>query len=448
MTIENTTTDNQLNLARAAEVALSYAKKSGMDQCDVSLHQGTGISVTAREQRLETVEKHNDAQLAVSVYKNNCMGSASSADLSDVGIQQTVDAAMSIARFTGQDDCLGLADAERMAGDLRDLDLYHPWELAIPELLDQAMACEAAALHHDKKISNTEGASISSYSGVAVYANSHGFLSQQAGSQHSLSCSVIAADDGGMQRDYWYDSNRNAAKLMSAEQLGVTAAQRTLRRLGSKHIGSLQAPVLFDPMTAKSLLGHLISALKGGAIYKRASFLVDQVGESILPPFFTVSENPHIPGASGSAMHDSEGVATPERRAIVENGVLQSYVLSSYSARKLGLKSTANAGGVRNLHLNSTGQSFDELLSELGTGLLVTELIGSAVNLVTGDYSRGAAGFWVKNGEIQHPVEEITIAGNLRDIFRKIVATGRDLDTRGNTVCGSILVENMTIAGQ
>jgi len=438
---------SELNLIKAAEFALDYAKKQGIDQSEVSLHQGTGVSITARQQELETVEKHNDAQFVISVYKNSKTGSASSADMSEQGIRSTVDAAASIARYTGADKCFGLADAELMASQEQDLDLHHAWDADEAQMLDLAMRCEQAAVESSERITNTEGASVNSYSGAAVYANSHGFLGQSLGSQYSISCSVIGSNDGSMQRDYWYDSSRNAASLDSAEDIGIEAAKRTIARLGARQIDSCQAPIMYDSGAAKSLISHLVGALKGGAIFKKASFMLDKVGEDILPNFMTIAENPHKLGASGSAWHDSEGVATPDYRAIVDDGCLKSYVLGSYTARKLGLQSTANAGGVRNLSVSNTGQTSEELLREMGTGLLVTELIGSGINMVTGDYSRGAAGFWVENGEIQYPVEEITVAGNLLDMYRNIVAIGDDYDNRGSTECGSIVIENMTIAG-
>lgn len=438
---------SELNLSKAAEFAIDYAKKQGIDQSEVSLHQGTGISITARQQELETVEKHNDAQFVISVYKDHKTGSASSADMSENGIRSTVDAAISIARYTGADDCFGLGDADRMATQEQDLDLYHAWNADEAQMLDLAMRCEQAAVESSEQITNSEGASVNSYSGSAIYANSHGFLSQSLGSQHSISCSVIGSDDAGMQRDYWYDSNRNAAKLDAAEEIGAIAAKRTLARLGSRQIASCEAAVMYDSGVSKSLISHLMGAIKGGAIYKKASFMLDKVGEDILPGFITIAENPHKAGASGSAWHDGEGLATPEYRAIIEAGRLESYVLGSYTARKLGLESTANAGGVRNLSVSNTGQSTQQLLQEMGTGLLVTELIGSGINMLTGDYSRGAAGFWVENGEIQYPVEEITVAGNLLDMYRSIVAIGDDYDNRGSTECGSIVIENMTIAG-
>jgi len=436
-----------LNLTKAAEFAIDYARKQGADQSELSLHQGTGVSITARQQELETVEKHNDAQLVVSVYKDNKTGSASSADMSEQGIKSTVDAAMSIARYTGADDCFGLADADRMANNAKDLDLHHEWQANEAQMLDIAMRCEQAAIEHSEQITNSEGASVNSYSGSAVYANSHGFLSEGLGSQHSVSCSVIGSNEDGMQRDYWYDSNRNASKLDSAEDIGLVAAKRTLARLGARQIPSCEATVMYDSGVAKSLISHFIGAIKGGAIYKKASFMLDKVGSDVLPGFVTIAENPHKLGASGSAWHDGEGVETPEYRAIVEAGRLQSYVLGSYTARKLGLESTANAGGVRNLTVSNTGQSTQQLLQEMGSGLLVTELIGSGINMVTGDYSRGAAGFWVENGEIQYPVEEITVAGNLLEMYQHIVAIGDDFDMRGSTECGSIVIENMTIAG-
>lgn len=436
-----------IDLSKVAQQAIAYAKKLGLHQAEVALHQGTGISVTARQQELETVEKHNDAQIIVSVYKDHKTGSASSADLSEKGLRAVVDAAASIARYTGSDDCLGLADKELMASDLSGLDLYHPWALEVSDMVDLALQCEAAALAQDSRISNSEGASLNSYSGTAVYANSHGFLSQNSGSQHSMSCSVIAASEQGMQRDYWYDSNRNPSKLDSAENIGRTAAQRTLRRLDSRQIASTQCAVLFDPASAKSLVGHLIGAIKGGSIYKKASFMLDKIDQQILPEFITIAENPHVAGGAASARHDDEGVATLAYRELVSAGKLQSYVLGSYTARKLGLATTANAGGVRNLSVTDTGQNFDQLLAQMGTGLLVTELIGSGINMLTGDYSRGAAGFWVEGGEVQFPVEEITIAGNLIDMYQNIVAVGSDTDHRGNISSGSILLENMTLAG-
>lgn len=443
----NASVKTAIDLSLAAEQALAYAKQKGMQQAEVSLHQGTGVSINARKQSLETIEKHNDAQIVLSVYKDHKTGSASSADLSEGGLKATVDAAVSIATFTAADDCFGLADEHRMASDLSDLDLYHPWNATEADLLEIALKCEQAALDGGDKISNSEGASVNTYSGNAVYANSHGFLSDQAASSHSVSCSVIGEQDGAMQRDYWYDSNRNWTRLSTAESIGVRAAERTLARLGARQIKSQTATVMFDPSMAKSLIAHLVGGLKGAAIYKKASFLLDRLEQRIFPEFVNISEHPHLSGESGSARFDGEGVATLNSRSLVDEGYLKSWVLGSYTARKLGLESTANSGGVRNLRITDTGQSFEDCLQGMHTGLLVTELIGSGINMVTGDYSRGAAGFWIENGVIQYPVEEITIAGNLMDMFMNIVAIAQDVDTRGNTHCGSIVIENMTIAG-
>ena len=434
-------------LIHSAQWALDYAKQCAMDQASVSLHTGTGVSITARQQELETIKKYHDAQIFISVFQNHKTGSASGADLSQAGLKNMIDAAVSIASYTGADDCLGLADAQLMAQDAMDFDLAHRWQRDETALLEYALNCEQAALDVDTRIVNSEGATVTSYYGNAVYANSHGFVSTTQASQHSLSCSVIGSHNDNMQRDYWYDSQHNPASLASPETIGRVAGERTAARLGARKIASTQAPVLFDPSMAKSLISHLIGAINGGAIYKKASFMLDKVDKTILPDFITLSENAHLQDAAGSAWHDSEGVATPASRNIVQAGVLQNYVLNSYTARKLGMQTTANSGGVRNLRISNTGQSQQQLFKALGTGLYVTELIGSGINMVTGDYSRGAAGFWIENGEIQYPVEEITIAGNLLDMLKNIVAIGTDTDQRGNTHCGSILLEQLTIAG-
>lgn len=430
-----------------AQQALEHAKKLGVDQAEVSIHQGTGLSINVRLGELETIEKHNDAQLSVSVYKDHKTGVASSADLTQQGLQDTVEAAASIAGFTEADECLGLADKELMATEFPDLELYHPWQKSEKELVELALECEQSALTSDDRVTNSEGASVSSYSGSSVYANTHGFSHETKGSRHSLSCSVIGQEKDSMQRDYWYDSNRNPNGLQNAQEIGVMAAQRTVRRLQARKVPSCEVPVIYEAGAAKSLLGHLLGAIRGGAIYKKASFMLDKLDQQVLPDFVTINENPHLLGGAGSASFDQEGVATQSKRTIVEQGQLLSYVLGSYTSRKLNLSTTANAGGVRNVTVTNTGQKLHELISDMGRGLLVTELIGSGINSVTGDYSRGAAGFWVEHGEIQYPVEEITIAGNLLSMYQQIVAIGNDVDRRGNTQCGSILLEKMTIAG-
>lgn len=438
---------SQIEMQDIAQLVLDEAKKLGLDQAETAIHQGTGVSVTARLGELETVEKHNDTEVVVSVYKDHKTGSASSADITEKGIRQTVQAAASIAKYTGQDDCFGLADKDLMAQDIPDLDLYHPWDIDVSGMCDLALQCEQVARDYDKRIVNSEGASVNSYSGFDVYANSHGFMHRKRASRHSISCSVVSGHDQEMQRDYWYDSNRNASKLDSVQNIGEMTAQRAVRRLGSKQIKSCQAPVLFESTIASSLISHFISAIKGGALYKKASFLLDKLEQPVFPEAINIWENPHILSGASSSAYDNEGVATPEKRDLICDGVLQSYVLGSYTARKLDMQSTANAGGVRNVRISHGNHSFDSMLAEMGSGLLVTELIGSGINMVTGDYSRGAAGFWVENGEIQYPVDEITIAGNLSDMFMSITEIGSDVDTRGNICTGSILLKQMTIAG-
>lgn len=438
---------SQVDMLNVAQLVLDEAKKLGMDQAETAIHQGTGISVTARLGELETVEKHNDTEVVISVYKNHKTGSASSADASEQGIRQTVQAAVSIANHTGQDDCFGLADKALMATDIPDLDLYHAWDIDITGMCDIALQCEQAARSYDKRIINSEGATVNSYSGADVYANSHGFMHKKRASRHSISCSVISGHEQEMQRDYWYDSNRNANKLESVDEIGVITAKRTIRRLGAKQVKSCQVPVLLEAPIASSLIAHFIAAIKGGALYKKASFLLDKLDQQIFPEFIDIWENPRLQAGSGSSAYDNEGVVTADKRSLIEHGVLQGYVLGSYTARKLKMQSTANAGGVRNVSITHSDNDFDTMLSTMGTGLLVTELIGSGINMVTGDYSRGAAGFWIENGKIQHAVDEVTIAGNLADMFMKIAEIGNDVDYRGNIHSGSILLDNMTIAG-
>lgn len=444
---EEATIVSQAELEAVAEKALAHARKQGMDQAQVDISNSLGRSVTVRKQELESVEIHNDRSLVVSVFTNQQTGSASSADFTDAGIEQTVSAAVAIAKQTAKDDCFGLADAELMATAQPDFKTFHPWDVSMQEMTTIAQTCEQAALDVDSQISNTEGATINSYLGASVYANTHDFVGYQRGSRHSLSCSVIAEQEGDMQRDYWYASNCDVTALDSPEQIGKMAGDRTIRRLGAKQIDSCQVPVILEAPIAGSLIAHFIGAIKGGALYKKATFLLDQLGEEIFPEWMSVMESPHAIGGVNSAAFDSEGVATPEHRKLIENGVLQGYVLGSYTSRKLDMQTTANAGGVRNVSISNTGQDFSTLLNDVGEGLLVTELIGSGINMVTGDYSRGASGFWVKNGVIQHAVQEITIAGNLRDMFKQVAAVGTDLDQRGNIQTGSIVIEGMTVAG-
>ena len=438
-------TINNDSLKSLLSQAVEYARANGADQVEVAASNDKGYSVTARLGEVETVEHHNQRSMGVTVYRGKAKGAASTNIVSTDAINRAIDSALEIAKFTAEDDCAGLADAELMATDFPQLDLSHPWDIEPDSALEKAIRCEQVA-RDDKRVVNSEGASVSSINTHLSYANSHGFVGDYRGTRHSVSCSVIAGDDKGMQRDYWYAVARNANNLEDVETVGAMARERTVRRLGARGLKTCTVPILFEPTLARSLVGHLVSAISGGALYRQASFLVDSINKQILPNWLTISEDPHMIGGLGSVPFDNEGVRTQSRN-IVEDGVLQGYVLSSYSARKLGMQTTANAGGVHNVQMTHSNKSQQDLLKDMGTGLLVTELIGHGVNTVTGDYSRGASGFWVENGEIQYPVEEITVAGNLADMFMNIAAIGNDTDKRGNIQCGSILIENMTIAG-
>ncbi len=437
---------NEQQLSRTVELALDEARKQGADQAEAAVSGSDGVSVSVRLGEVETLEKDRSQSMVITVYKNGAKGTATTTDLSDGAVCSAVASACSIAGFTQADDCAGLADAELMATNYPHLDLHHPWQIDTPAAIELAQRCEAAARSYDARITNSEGASLSSHEGVSVYGNSHGFVGSYAGTRHGLSCSVIASEGDDMQRDYWYSSSRNADKLLDAESIGHIAAKRSVERLQPRQVKTQSAPVLYSPEMARSLLGHFIGAIRGGSLYRKASFLLDKKGEQLFPSFFQLQEHPHILGALGSAAYDYEGVAT-QQRELVKDGVLLDYVLDSYSARKLGLQTTANAGGVRNLELQAGTQSFDSLLKSMDKGLLVTEMMGSGVNGITGDYSRGAAGFWVENGEIQYPVAEITVAGNLLDMFKNIAAIGSDMKTDANTRTPSILLESLTIAG-
>jgi len=444
----STTLDKTINddsLKSLLSQAIEYASANGADQVEVAASNDKGYSVTARLGEVETVEHHNQRAMGVTVYRGKAKGSASTNIVTPEAINRTIDSALEIAKFTAEDKCSGLADAELMANDYPQLDLDHPWSIEPEQALQQAIRCEEVA-RDDKRIVNSEGASVSSISTQLSYANSHEFVGEYRGTRHSVSCSVIAGDDKGMQRDYWYSVARNANDLEDIESIGAMARERTVRRLGGRGLKTCSLPILFDPTLARSLVGHLFSAISGGALYREASFLLDSINKKILPDWLSITEDPHMMAGLGSVPFDGEGVRTQSRH-VVQDGVLQGYVLGSYSARKLGMQTTGNAGGVHNIRMTDSGKTQQELLKDMGKGLLVTELIGHGVNTVTGDYSRGASGFWVENGEIQYPVEEITVAGNLEDMFMNIAAIGNDIDGRGNIQCGSILIENMTIAG-
>ncbi|MDD2768718.1 MAG: metalloprotease PmbA [Methylococcus sp.] len=425
---------------------LDEAAKQGASAAEVGCSADQGLSLTVRLGEVETIEHHRSQGLGITVYYGQRKGSASTTDFSERALADAVGAACRIASYGAEDPCAGLPEAELLAKDIPELDLYYPWALDAEAGIELALACENAARGYSDAITNSEGASLNAFEGVRVLGNSLGFLHGYASSRHSLSCSVIGESEGGMQRDDWWTVARNPAELEAAEAVGRKAAERTVRRLGAQGLSTRQCPVLFAADVASSLIGHLIAAIRGGNLYRKSSFLLDALGQRIFPEFVHIHELPHLPRGLGSAPYDAEGVAT-RARDLVRGGVLESYVLSTYSARKLGMQTTGNAGGVHNLIVDTGTEGFDALVRRMGTGLIVTELLGQGVNIVTGDYSRGAAGYWVENGEIRFPVEEITIAGNLRDMFGHIAAIGNDVDLRGNVRTGSILIESMTVAG-
>jgi len=426
--------------------ALEGAQRAGASQAEASVSVSRGLSLTVRKGEVESVEFHHDRELSLSVNFGLRGGSASTADLSKRGLADAIDAACAIARASGEDPCGGLADADRMASVFPDLQLDHPWALGTEEAIEHARACEAAALAV-RGVAQSEGASLHSSRGIELYGNTHGFTGERTGSNHYISCSAIAGRDDAMQRDDWYTSARDPAELEAPAAVGRRAGERAVARIGSRSLPTRMAPVLFVPDLARGLFSHFVGAVSGGALYRKASFLLDKAGQQVFAPQVTLTQMPFIPRAAASAAFDQEGVATAER-VLVDRGVLQGYVLSSYSARKLGLATTGNAGGVFNLVAATSDKGVDALRREMGTGLIVTELLGQGVNTVTGDYSRGAAGFWVENGEIAYPVQEVTIAGNLAEMFRNIRAIGNDVDIRGGVRTGSVLIEPMTIAGR
>ncbi len=433
-------------LKNIAEDILSEAKKQGADQVEAAISIGQGLSVNARLGEVETIEHHRDQGVGVTIYNGKKKGSASSTKLDLSSVKEMVKAACAIAHYAEEDPFSGLPERAMLATDFPDLSLHHPWALSAKAAIEMAVSCEDAAREYDEKITNSEGASVQTFEGTRVLANSLGFNHGYLSSRHSMSCSVIGETDGNMQRDYWYTVARRAQDMENAASVGKKAAERTVNRLGARSLSTRKCPVMFAADVSGGLIGHFISAIRGGNLYRKSTFLLDSLGSQVFPDFIDIYEQPLLSQAMGSASYDSEGVATSQRH-IVEAGVVQGYVLSSYSARKLGMATTANAGGVHNLTVKLGDLGFTQMLKEMNTGLLVTELIGQGVNTLTGDYSRGAAGFWVENGVIQFPVEEVTIAGNLKDIFKSIVTVGNDVDLRGNTRTGSILISEMTLAG-
>jgi len=438
--------DTLTPLKRIVQHLLDEAKNQGASAAEAGISQETGLSATARLGDIESLEHHCDQSLGITVYFGQKKGSASSNDWSEASIKETVNSACSIARYTGEDAFAGLPEAHLLATEFPDLDLNHPWPIDAHAAMALAIECEAAARSYHPAISNSEGATVNSHQGIRVLGNSLGFLQGRESTRHSVSCSAIAQHNGAMQRDYWHSVARNPEHLETAAAVGAKAAERAVRRLQARSLSTRQCPVLYAAEVASGLLGSFVGAISGGNLYRKSSFLLNALDTQVFPDFFRIYERPFLRAALGSAAYDAEGVATHERD-IVNDGILRGYVLNTYSARKLGLRSTGNAGGVHNLSLDDTGQDFPALLKLMGAGLLVTELMGQGINKVTGDYSRGAAGFWVEHGELQFPVEEITIAGNLKDMFKNIVAVGNDVDYRGNIRTGSILLANLSVAG-
>ncbi|WP_067517309.1 metalloprotease PmbA [Endozoicomonas ascidiicola] len=427
---------------------LDEASRQGADAAEVGISLDSGLSASVRMGDVETVEFNRDQGLGITVYLGKKKGSASTSDSSPQAIKDTVRAALDIARYASEDPFSGLAEKALMAdaAALPDLDLYHPWGIEAPEAIELALQCEDAGRNYSKKIINSDGASVSSHQGARVYGNSHGFIGSYVSSRHSLSAVLIGMQEEEMQRDYWYTVNRNASLLENAVEVGKTAAERTISRLGARKVDTAEVPVLFSADMAAGLISHFLGAISGGTLYRQASFLLDHLGQQIFPEWMRIHEQPLLQGMLGSASFDNDGLAT-YTKDFIKDGALEHYILSTYSARKLGMKSTANAGGVNNLFVESNAGSQAELLKQMGTGLLVTELMGQGVNTVTGDYSRGAGGFWVENGVIQFPVSEVTIAGNLKDMYRDIVAIGNDVDPRSTIQTGSILLNKMKLAG-
>ncbi|HQN65702.1 MAG TPA: metalloprotease PmbA [Methylophilus sp.] len=432
-------------LKQLTQDVLEIARQKGASSAEAEVSYGTGQSVSVRMGELENIEYNRDKGVSVTVYFGQRKGFASSSDLSPQALQDTVEAACNIAQYTAEDPYCGLADPALMATEFPDLDLHHPWAISVDDAADLAKRCEAAAMQVDKRITNSEGASIYTSDGVFAYANTHGFVGGYASTRHSISASVIAEAGEMMQRDYWYSNARDAMDMDLPETVGRRAGERTARRLDVHAIKTGQYPVLFEASLASSLVGTLISAISGGNLYRKSSFLLDSLGKQIASDVLNIQELPHLKKGAASSAFDSEGVMT-KNRVLVENGVLQGYMLSSYSSRKLGMQTTGNAGGAHNLLVASTGEDFDGLLKKMGTGLLVTEVLGHGLNMVTGDYSRGAAGFWVQNGQIVHAVEEITIASNMKDMLKQIVAVGSDVIPNVARQTGSILIESMTVA--
>lgn len=433
-------------LQAKVERILAESRRQGATACEVSVSMEQGLSTSIRRGEVETVEFNRDQGFGITLYLGQRKGSASTSATGEDAIRETVAAALAIAKHASEDDCAGLPDAALMPSELPELDLYHPWSITPEQAIERALECEAAAFAADPRIKNADGTSLNSHQGCRVYGNSHGFIGGYASTRHSLSCVMIAEGEGQMQRDYWYDVSRQGEALADPQSIGRRASERAVSRLGARPVPTCEVPVLFAAELATGLFGHFIAAITGGNLYRHTSFLEGALGQQLFPEWLSLDERPRIPRALGSAAFDADGLATYAKH-FVENGRLLRYALGTYSGRKLNMPSTANAGGAHNLFVSHGEEDLAALIRRMGRGLLVTELMGQGLNLVTGDYSRGAGGFWVENGEIQFPVQEVTIAGNLRDMFRQVVAVGSDLETRSNIRTGSVLIERMTVAG-
>ena len=443
----NSLTENSEELTRIIDSVLTLAKQMGASEAEADIGVGSGLSANVRKGEIDKLEYERDKGLGITVYIDGQKGNSSTSDFSDEAIKTSVEAAMGIAKHASRDEFAGLVEKELMATEFPDLDLYHPWDISPEAAIELAIETEQLAFDEDKRISNSDGSVVSTYSGLNLYGNTHDFIHGWNWSSHTVDCTVIAEDSSGMQRDGWYSKARDYKDLQASKEISQEAAKRTVARLGSRKISTCQAPVIFEAPVASGLFSAFITAISGGSLYRRASFLLDKKGEQVFADHINIKEQPYIKKALGSAPFDNDGVATREHD-LIKDGVLQDYVLSGYSARKLGLQTTGNAGGVHNLVVESDNKSLNDLIKQMGTGLLVTDMIGFGVNQITGDYSRGASGFWIEDGEIAYPVEEITVAGNLVDMYKNIISISNDVDPRGNILTGSVFMDTMTIAGE
>ena len=439
--------DDRDELIRIIDSVLTQTKTMGATSAEADIGAGSGLSANVRKGIIDKLEYERDKGLGITVYINGQKGNASSSDFSESALTKSVQAAIRIAQYASRDEYAGLIEPILMATKVPDLDLYHPWPISPKAATDLAIECEQAAFACDKRISNSDGSVVSTYSGINLYGNTNGFIDGWNWSSHTIDCTVIAEDKNGMQRDGWYSKTRDFNDLESINSISKEAVRRTISRLGSRKLSTRQVPVIFEAQVASGLFSAFITAISGGNLYRQASFLLNKKGTQVFADHINIREEPHIKKALGSAPFDNDGVAT-RPRDIVKNGVLQDYLLSGYSARKLGLQTTGNAGGVHNLVIDSGKNNLDNMIKEMHTGLLITDMIGFGVNQVTGDYSRGASGFWVENGELVYPVEEITVAGNLIEIYKNITSIGNDVDPRGNILTGSVMIDAMTVAGE